>query len=175
MLDLGCGAGRHCIYLGKNGFDVIGVDVSKSALKITKKWIQKEKLKNVAVVRGTMDAIPFGDRHFDAVISVSVIHHALKKDIAHTVNEIRRVLRKMGLFIANLASVEDHRYGEGEEVEAGTYRILEHFGKNCEELHHFFTKQEVSQLLTRFAKTKIETHFSEKNKQHCYWKITASK
>ncbi|MDH5460280.1 MAG: methyltransferase domain-containing protein, partial [Candidatus Bathyarchaeota archaeon] len=33
VLDLGCGAGRHCVYLAKNGFDAIGVEISESALR----------------------------------------------------------------------------------------------------------------------------------------------
>lgn len=31
LLDLGCGMGRNTIYLAKQGFDVVGIDVSKSA------------------------------------------------------------------------------------------------------------------------------------------------
>jgi SAM-dependent methyltransferase len=33
ILDLGCGAGKNSIYLGKEGFDVVGLDISRSALK----------------------------------------------------------------------------------------------------------------------------------------------
>jgi len=106
------------------------------------------------------------------VISVSVIHHAVKKDIEKTVNEIYRILKRNGLFLANLASVRDPRYGTGERVEAGTFRILEGFEeKRFEELHHFFTKQEASELLGCFAKAEIETL---KDKP-IYWKITAIK
>jgi len=172
VLDLGCGAGRHSVYLAKNGFEVVGVDVSQSALKIANKWVRKEKLTNVAFLRGTMTHIPVGNCHFDAVISVSVIHHAVKKDITKTIAEVHRILKKNGLFLTNLASVKDPRYGAGEEVENRTFKILEAFEeKRFAELHHFFTKQEASQILSRFAKAEVQPLKDKPN----YWKITAVK
>ena len=35
-LDVGCGAGRHSLYLQKKGFDVLGIDVSPLAIKVCK-------------------------------------------------------------------------------------------------------------------------------------------
>lgn len=37
ILDIGCGAGKHALYLQNKGFDVIGIDVSPLALKVCKK------------------------------------------------------------------------------------------------------------------------------------------
>jgi len=172
MLDLGCGAGRHCVYLAKKGFDVIGVDISSSALRIANEWVRKERLTNVAFMRGTMTNIQFANSHFDAVISVSVVHHAVKKDIVKTIAEVHRILKKNGLFLTNLASVNDPRYGAGQKVENNTFRIWEAFEeKRFEELHHFFTKQEASEILSRFSKAKVEPLEDKPN----YWKITAIK
>lgn len=36
VLDIGCGAGRHSIYLQGKGFDVTGIDVSPLAIKVCK-------------------------------------------------------------------------------------------------------------------------------------------
>jgi cyclopropane fatty-acyl-phospholipid synthase-like methyltransferase len=36
-LDVGCGAGREAIYLAENGFDVIGVDISPTAIGMAQK------------------------------------------------------------------------------------------------------------------------------------------
>ena len=172
VLDLGCGVGRNSIYLAKESFDVVGIDVSESALKMANGWIRKERLANVALLRGTMTNLPFRDGCFGAVVSISVIHHALKKNIVKTIVDVHRILKKNGLFFTNLASVKDSRYGESEEVENNTFRILEAFEeKRFEELHHFFTKSEASEILSCFAKAEIVPLKDKPN----YWKITAIK
>jgi 2-polyprenyl-3-methyl-5-hydroxy-6-metoxy-1,4-benzoquinol methylase len=36
VLDIGCGAGRHSLYLQKKGLNVLGIDSSPLAIKICK-------------------------------------------------------------------------------------------------------------------------------------------
>lgn len=36
ILDIGCGAGRHSLYLQQKGFDVTGIDISPGAVKVCK-------------------------------------------------------------------------------------------------------------------------------------------
>ena len=43
VLDLGSGSGRHIIYFAKQGFDTYGIDIADEGIKITKKWLKKEK------------------------------------------------------------------------------------------------------------------------------------
>jgi ubiquinone/menaquinone biosynthesis C-methylase UbiE len=172
ILDLGCGAGRNCLFLAKKGFSLSSIDISGSALRITNAWIHKEKLTNVALTRGTMTTLPFNDGCFDTVISISVIHHAVKKDIEKTIAEVYRILKKNGIFFTNVASIEDPRYGEGKELEEDTFRILEAFeDKRFEELHHFLTQQEISDMFACFVTVDVELLKEEPH----YWKITATK
>jgi len=56
---------------------------------------------------GFYDKSSFADCYFDAVVSVSVIHHAIKRDIVNAVGEVYRVLKEKGLFLANLTSNKD--------------------------------------------------------------------
>ncbi|MEM2100198.1 MAG: class I SAM-dependent methyltransferase [Thermoproteota archaeon] len=131
----------------------------------------REGLGNIDLVCGSMTHLPFRDRSFDLVISISVIHHAIKSNIEITVREIHRVLGQEGLLLANFVSVEDHRFGEGKKVEEGTFRIREEFeGHAIEELHHFFTEEEIFELLAGFAEVKTEPI-----RQHRYWKVTVIK
>jgi len=177
ILDLGCGMGRNSIYLAKEGFHVIGIDTSKSALKHAKTWSKTKALDNLIVLRASMTRLPFISQTFHAVISVSVIHHATTGEIKKTIEEIHTVLKENGLFLANLLSTKDYRYRKGEELEEGTFRILEHFGeKQFEEIHHFFSQKEIRTLLASFKNISLEQIQSGKKEQlHTYWKVTACK
>lgn len=37
VLDLGCGSGRHTVYLAQRGFRVFGIDVSPTGIALTKR------------------------------------------------------------------------------------------------------------------------------------------
>ncbi|MCW3995547.1 MAG: class I SAM-dependent methyltransferase [Candidatus Bathyarchaeota archaeon] len=45
-LDICCGAGTNTVYLAKNGFEVTGIDISRTAVEIAK---QKARQANVSV------------------------------------------------------------------------------------------------------------------------------
>lgn len=177
FLDLGCGVGRNVIYLGKQGFDVVGVDVSKSALRKAKSWSETEGISNVTVVCASMTHLPFVSRAFDALVSVSVIHHAVKKDVEKVIEEIHEVLKDNGLFLANLLSIDDYRYGSGLKIEEGTFQVLEDFEeKQFEEVHHFFSQKEIQTLLADFKRISIvPIQGGEEGCPHKYWKVIAEK
>jgi len=177
ILDLGCGAGRNSIYLARWEFDVVGVDVSRSALRKAKSRSEAEGVENVAMVRASMTHLPFIDHSYDVVISVSVIHHAVKEAIGKTIGEIHRVLKDNGLFLANLLSIKDYRYGSGLKIEDGTFRVLEYFeDKQFEEVHHFFSQEEIQILLSSFKTISVEPIQSGREERpHIYWKVIAEK
>ena len=48
VLDVGCGAGRHSLYLQKKGFDVLGIDVSPLAIEVCKlRGLKKAKVLSI--------------------------------------------------------------------------------------------------------------------------------
>jgi len=98
ILDLGCGTGRHLVYLAKQGFEVYGSDVSERGLSYAKRGLEKERL-NAIILRSDMTVIPHPDTFFDAVISIYVIYHNTLDNIEKAVSEIRRVLKKNGYLV----------------------------------------------------------------------------
>jgi len=51
VLDIGCGAGRHCLYLQRKGFNVTGIDNSPLAIKVCKKrGLKKVKLMPISEI-----------------------------------------------------------------------------------------------------------------------------
>jgi cyclopropane fatty-acyl-phospholipid synthase-like methyltransferase len=80
VLDLGCGSGRHLVYLAKQGFNVYGIDNSKSGIEIGKNWLKKEGLKANLKIGDIYKNLPYPDDFFDAIISTQTLHHErLKK------------------------------------------------------------------------------------------------
>jgi ubiquinone/menaquinone biosynthesis C-methylase UbiE len=75
VLDLGCGTGRHTIEMAKNKMKVYAMDISKSGLELTKKWLKEQALKAHIINASCYEHFPFEDTTFDAVISTQVIHH----------------------------------------------------------------------------------------------------
>lgn len=63
VLDIGCGAGRHSLYLQERGFDVTGIDNSPGAVKVCRARGLRE-----AVVRPIEDLSKFKSASFDTVL-----------------------------------------------------------------------------------------------------------
>lgn len=175
VLDLGCGFGRHLIYLAEEGFEVTGIDISQEAVKMTKERL-KEKDLEAKAVQGDMANIPFSNEEFDAVLAITVIGHATKPDITKTVKEIYRVMKKGGLFYGNIPSKGDSRYDTGEVVEKGeTYRTHEYgFGRGMKEIHSFYTEEEIKGLFEDFSEVKVDLLKLKKGEIQTY-KIRAIK
>ena len=77
VLDLGCGNGRHLVYLAKAGFEVTGLDISPTGLALARSWLGEEGLEASLVRTDFKSPLPFRDGAFEAMLSTQVIHHAL--------------------------------------------------------------------------------------------------
>ena len=101
VLDLGCGSGRHTVYLAKNGFDTYGLDIAPVGLKITKDWLKQEKLSANLKLGSFFKKLPYKDKFFGAIVAVQAISHGRIEDIRRLIKEMERILKVNGLiFIA---------------------------------------------------------------------------
>lgn len=62
VLDVGCGAGRHALYLQRKGLDVLGIDVSPLAVSVCR----RRGLKHARVISETQISAALGT--FDTVL-----------------------------------------------------------------------------------------------------------
>jgi tellurite methyltransferase len=97
VLDLGCGIGRHTLYLAESGYNVTAMDSSQEALTLLKERINNKDDK-VNIIKGDYlrDLFPKGS--FDAVIAYNVIFHGSKNTYITAINLIYEWLRPGGLF-----------------------------------------------------------------------------
>lgn len=108
VLDAGCGEGRNLHYLLARGLDCYGIDRAPEAVADIRALAARlaPSLPPDNFIAGEIDALPWPDRTFDAVICSAVLHFA--RDEAHfdrMVGEMWRVLARGGVFLARLASV----------------------------------------------------------------------
>lgn len=76
VLDVGCGTGRHLLYLARSGFEVHGFDFSESAIREVEEKVDGREYDADVRVADMSDDFPYEDDYFDAVLAFRSIHHA---------------------------------------------------------------------------------------------------
>jgi ubiquinone/menaquinone biosynthesis C-methylase UbiE len=152
VLDLGCGAGRHTIYLSASGFEVVGMDPAQVGLVHSAKGLIEHGLPR-RLVRAGMDHLPFPDESFHCVISIYVIHHNDIRGIKRAMGEIERVLLPDGLVLAMVLSRGDFKHGDGREIEEETFITAS--GAESGVPHHFFSREEVAERFKNFETLRL--------------------
>ncbi len=104
ILELGIGQGANVWFLMREGFDIYGIDISKSAVKKTFERLKEEdlfikSLESHFKVADIMN-IPFENEMFDIVIDIATTWNVTYTDHNKVYKEINRVLKKKGLFFS---------------------------------------------------------------------------
>jgi len=171
-LDLGCGAGRHLIYVATQGFEAHGIDISETGLNLTRDRLRKRNLE-AHIVKCTMNQLPYVDSCFDAVISLHTIYHQKLEGIQETTSEIHRILKKNGLLLINFLTKRTYSYGKGAEVEENTF--VEQEGAERGVLHHFTDEEEIQRLFENFKIINLKLNEKEvEGKLRSRWTLVAT-
>ena len=97
LLDIGCGEGVFVAYARRNGIDAYGVDFSKEAIELGRRWYGLTTINNCSIA----DLQKTDDRkQFDMVTMFEVLEHQEKP--TDFIKELRSVLRDGGLLIASV-------------------------------------------------------------------------
>ncbi len=96
ILELGCGAGEASVYFAKKGAEVTAVDISQRMLDVVQNLARKHDV-FLSTKQLYSDNTDFADETFDIVYAANLLHHV---DIASTLKEASRVLKKGGLFVS---------------------------------------------------------------------------
>ena len=143
VLDLGCGSGRHVVYLAQQGIRVFGFDLAAKGLQLTKEWLNMENLQAGLVRQNMYEIFPFPDGSFDGVISIQVIHHGRLQQVRNAVGELLRVLKTGGFLLVTVPLVSRSKY-PSEEIEPATFVPLDGYEKGLP--HHIFSPQDFKSL-----------------------------
>jgi len=142
ILDLGCGDGRHLVWLAAQGFEMTGLDSAPTALRLAEEFLSKEGLP-AELACTDMTTLPWLDEAFGAVISVKVINHQDIADIRKTLAEIARVLRPGGWVFVVVATYEPGEIEKSTEVDRlGPKLFTKKAGHEAGVPHYFASEDE---------------------------------
>jgi len=161
VLDLGCGTGRLLIPLARDGFDVVGVDLSAPMLARAgaKRRQQGRRLAGrTLLLRGDLRALPLRGPFPLAVMAFHTIQHLVEDDeLVETLRGVRRVLGPDGWLAFDvfaprarwLARAPNRRFDATVFRHPGTkqrlqYSVSHHLDERRRALHVWFHYRRVS-------------------------------
>jgi len=152
--DLGCGPGRHLLFLAAEGFEASGSDFSPAAVETCQRRLKEAGL-SARVTLADMTVLPAEDGSLDAVVAWDVVYHGTLDTIRRTVEGVGRKLAPGGYFLVTFNSVESANClrareaaarGEAEEMEPHTFVVPgDAFDKSVP--HHYTTEREIRERL----------------------------
>lgn len=135
ILDVGCGTGLYSIRCSAKGAKVVGIDSSKEMLKIAKKKAIDKSLK-INFIEGNMENIPFSDKTFNIVLSVTSLEFS--NNPKKTIKEFFRVLKVGGKLTIGVLSSQSI-WGKKRKEKSNEDNIYSYA--------HFYDTKELKELL----------------------------
>jgi cyclopropane fatty-acyl-phospholipid synthase-like methyltransferase len=101
-VDVGCGAGRNLVPLARQGWTIVGVDLSRPMTDAAAARLEAEQLSDHArVALAAMDALPIAGRSVDLIVAHGIWNLARSDaELRRAITEAARIaVRGAGLFV----------------------------------------------------------------------------
>jgi ubiquinone/menaquinone biosynthesis C-methylase UbiE len=107
VLEIGCGLGTDLLQFARSGAQVVGIDITETAVHLTRELFRYYNLDGRIEV-GDAESLQFPEGSFDLVYSHGVLHHT--PDTEKAIAEIYRVLKPGGRAIVMLYHKHSYNY-----------------------------------------------------------------
>ena len=144
-LDLGCGIGQYTKKFMEYGYDAVSADISNLVLEKVSAFNPKTKYLDMR------EPLPCADSTFDVVFAGLSIHYFSEEKTKELINEIKRVLKKDGLFIGSVESTKAF-----ERMRKDAKEIEPHFYFYHDQYRRLFDLDDVKKYLSDFDILKID-------------------
>lgn len=155
VLDIGCGAGRHALYLQRQGLDVLGIDESPLAVKVCQlRGLRDARVLPITRVSsrlGTFDIILMLGNNFGLFGSLQRASWLLKRFLRLTSSGARLVAESLDPYqTQDPLHLEYHQWNRSRGRSGGQVRLRVRYRKYVNPWfdYLFVSKQELEQLLS---------------------------
>ncbi|MFP4402803.1 MAG: class I SAM-dependent methyltransferase [Candidatus Woesearchaeota archaeon] len=154
----------------KLGFNASSFDFTNEAIKATKENLKKNSLKASIKKANMYNKFPYNNKYFDFIICFQAIFHGRLEQIMLTLSEIKRILKKDGMFFATFLRYEDIYFDKNKKLhyfwvysggkkfkswlkqDKSQPHLFYYLSKDFEYMvpHYYFSKNELKIILSQF-------------------------
>jgi len=180
ILEVGCGNGPNLWFAAREGFNVFGIDSSRTAIDYAVDWFEKEKLNGEFRV-GSFCNLPYSDQSFDVVIDRASLTLATLSGLSTALGECSRVLKPGGKLFFSPYSDHDSSFYRAPDLDHVVRGIDRgnHRGQGGQVL--FLSSKDIRILLAADWHIERLIHISsvdfesKERTQNSFWNVIASK
>jgi 2-polyprenyl-3-methyl-5-hydroxy-6-metoxy-1,4-benzoquinol methylase len=103
VLEVGCGPGYISLELARNGFDVLGLDISEYCIQIANQYKQEntflDGFGSLEYLKNDFTTFDFSENSFDAICFFQTLHHFNQPAVI--IHKVKRLLKPGGIIIVN--------------------------------------------------------------------------
>ncbi len=139
-IDFGCGTGNYSIYLAGKGFDVTGVDISPTAIRIAKENAKRKGIRCRFVTADVLGELSEIRETFEFAFDWELLHHIFPEDRTKYVRNVYGKLSSNGSYLSVCFSEKDPQFGG-----SGKYRRT-----RLDTLLYFSSEAELQELFSPY-------------------------
>lgn len=163
ILILGFGYGRNARPFLDSGFEVTGIEISKTAIELTHQLLGDE----IKVFHGSVGDMPFDQETYDGIFCHALIHLLKSDERKQLLTNCKAQLRSGGVMVFTAITKHASTYGAGEKLGKDLFKT-----KDGVELF-FYDEESIKEEFEQFGS--VEATVIEEIPTTKFWKIMCRK
>lgn len=157
ILELGCGVGRDARYFAKKGHTVLATDLSEVVIEQNK---ERPPIAGLTYqYLDFKDLRQYADNSYDMVYAYLSLHYFDNDTTVSIFNEIRRIIKPIGIIAFACKTTDDKYFGLGDKVGDDMFLYKGH-------VRHFFSEEYTRELMNKCGYKIVELHTSRSKIYH---------
>lgn len=167
VLIPGFGYGRNALPFYEMGFDVTGIEISSTAIKLAHQLLGQ----TIRVFHGSVDNMPFDANMYDGIFCHALIHLLDADQRKKFIQDCYAQLSQKGMMFFTAITKDASTYGVGEQLEPDRYRTQH--GVNL----YFYDDDSIREAFGAFGLIEVTkiTEGSNGKPETKFWKIICQK